>query len=117
MLDIGRVLATVLVDDVEEAVPWYERLLGRPPDSRVMAGLAEWQLTASGGLQVVQDAERAGKSSVTLLVADIDDAVRDLAARGLTATAETVGEENGVPRRIAQVQDPAGNTVVLAATG
>ena len=114
MLEVENVLAVMNVADLEQVAPWYERLFGRPPDRRPMETVVEWQLGVTGGLQVVLDAERAGKSSLTLGVGDIDDALRDIAARGLHGTAETVGEQNGVPLRIAILQDPAGNMVVLA---
>ena len=114
MLEVENVLAVVHVADLGEAAPWYERLLGRPPDRRPMESVVEWQLAVTGGVQVVRDPERAGKSSLTIGVGDIDDALRDIAARGLDGTAETVGEQSGVPLRIVILQDPAGNMVVLA---
>lgn len=114
MLDVDNVLAVVHLADLEEVAPWYERLFGRPPDRRPMETVVEWQLGVTGGLQVVRDAERAGKSSLTIGVGDIDDAVRDITARGLQGTAETVGEQNGAPLRIVILRDPAGNMVVLA---
>jgi hypothetical protein len=38
-----------------------------------MAGFAEWKLADGGWIQVFQDKERAGSSSVTFLVSDLDD--------------------------------------------
>jgi hypothetical protein len=38
-----------------------------------MAGFAEWKLADGGWIQVFQDKERAGSSSDTFLVSDLDD--------------------------------------------
>lgn len=114
MLDVGNVLGVVTVADLEPAVAWYERLFGRPPDRRPMENDVEWQLTSNGGLQLVGDEASSGKGYVTLGVADIEAALQDLASRGIEGTAEEVGAIDGVPLKIAQLQDPAGNTVVLA---
>jgi hypothetical protein len=41
-MPVNRVLAGVAVADVDSAIRWYERLLGRPADALPMDGLAEW---------------------------------------------------------------------------
>jgi hypothetical protein len=43
-----RLLAALAVADVDLALPWYERLVGRPADSRPMDGLAEWHFPQVG---------------------------------------------------------------------
>lgn len=114
MVDVGNVLGVVAVTDLDAAVTWYERFFGRPPDRRPMEGDVEWQLTSNGGLQVIQSPEHAGKGFVTLGVNDIDATLQDLAARGVKGEAQHVGEIDGMPLRIAEFTDPAGNTVVVA---
>lgn len=105
-----RVAAEVIVTDHTAAVAWYERLVGRPPDERPMDGLAEWQLTDTGWLQVFADPDRAGHSATTLGVDDLDAVVGALAERGIELSRQTTSR--GQP--LATVTDPDGNLVVLA---
>lgn len=108
-MPINSVLAVVTVADHDAALDWYERLLGRPATRRPMDGLAEWQLTETGALQVVRDAERAGRALLTLSLDDLDAYAAALAARGLTLGAI----DTGVVGRFASIADPEGNTVTL----
>lgn len=107
---INDVLAGVAVSDIEAAVGWYERLLGRPPSDRPMPSLAEWRMDAHT-LQVVHDAERAGSSLVTLDIDDIGAVVGELARAGLAPEAPEVA--SGITVRFAQVADPDGNVITL----
>ena len=65
---IVNALAGIMVSDLTTAEAWYEQLLSRPADARPMEGLAEWKLADGGWIQVFQDTDRAGSSSVTFLV-------------------------------------------------
>ena len=103
-------LAEVAVKNLEPAVAWYTKLLGRGPTTRPRATLAEWDFPKGGWPQVFADASRAGKSSVTLVE-------NDLAAR------LTLLEKAGVPAfdttaspfvKTAIVNDPDGNQIVFA---
>ncbi len=98
------------VGDIEAAVAWYQRLLGRPADTRPMPSLADWHLTTGGWLQVFQDAERSGSSLLNLEVPDLDDALAQLAERGLAAGPVQTGGER---TRFAALKDPDGNRVAL----
>ena len=51
-MSIMNALASVAVNDLNYAVRWYEKLLGKPPDSRPMAEVAEWKFERGGWLQV-----------------------------------------------------------------
>lgn len=104
-----RVLAEVIVADHAAAIAWYERLLGRAPDTRPMDGLAEWQLTDTGWLQVFADPERAGRSGVTLGVDDLDAHAAGPAERGIDLSRQTISSG----QTVGSVADPDGNTVVL----
>ncbi|MFJ3224952.1 VOC family protein [Streptomyces sp. NPDC086783] len=105
-----HVLAVAPVRDIEASVAWYERLLGRPADTRPMEGLADWHISASGWLQVFRSPEHAGGALVNLVVDDLDKALADLAGRGITAG----GVQPGAQRvRFAAVHDPDGNRVTL----
>lgn len=113
-MPITNVLAVVTVTDFDAARIWYERLLGRPADRLPMAGCAEWQITANGGLQVVRNAGRAGKAFVTLGVVDLEGHLAYLAGRGLAAGAITEGKtESGQPLRTASINDPDGNLITF----
>ena len=104
---VTNLLAVLPVAEFVPALDWYERLLGQPPDVFPLADerLAEWQLTDSAGIQVVDDPGRAGTAQVTVAVDDLDKARAGLSARGLR-----VGGGPGT----ATVTDPAGNVITFA---
>jgi glyoxylase I family protein len=108
---IDKVLVDVAVDDFASALTWYERLLGRPADAAPMEGLAEWHLAEGGGVQVSDDEDRAGSSSVTLVVTSLDDQLAALKAEGMP-----VGPIQGTPGLVkaATVPDPEGNLITFA---
>jgi len=81
---IVNALAGIMVSELTTAEAWYELLLSRPADARPMEGLAEWKLADGGWIQVFQDKERAGSSSVTLLVSGLDDQLAELKAKGIS---------------------------------
>jgi hypothetical protein len=95
-MSIVNALAGIAVKDIDAAVVWYEQILG--PASRPMDEIAEWQLPNGGCVQVFEDGNRAGLSSVTLVVEDLDR--------------EIAGLESMVD--VAIVQDQDGNQVVFA---
>lgn len=109
-MDIARVLMVAPVGDVETAVAWYERLLGRPADTRPMPSLADWHLTAGGWLQVFEDPGRAGSTLLNLEVPQLDEALATLLGRGLTAGPVQLGGERV---RFAALEDPDGNRITL----
>lgn len=69
-MSIVNALAGIAVKDIEAALLWYEQILG--PASRPMEEVAEWQLPHGGCVQVFEDGVRAGYSSMTLMVEDLD---------------------------------------------
>jgi catechol 2,3-dioxygenase-like lactoylglutathione lyase family enzyme len=101
------VFAGIAVADYPAARAWYERLLGRAPDMLPHDAEAAWQLTDSGWIYVVADAERAGRALVTVLVDDLDEITGNELAGG---PVETVP---GKFRRVA-ITDPEGNRVTFA---
>ena len=68
---ITNAIASVAVRDLETAAAWYERMLGRPADSRPIPELAEWKFQRGGWLQLFQQPQRAGTGSVTLAIQDM----------------------------------------------
>jgi predicted enzyme related to lactoylglutathione lyase len=109
-MPIVNALAGIMVSDLTTAAAWYEQLLSRPADARPMEGLAEWKLADGGWIQVFQDTERAGSSSVTFLVSDLDDHLAELKAKGISIERTTTSDYV----KTATVTDPAGNRVVFA---
>jgi catechol 2,3-dioxygenase-like lactoylglutathione lyase family enzyme len=105
------ILAGVAVADIEAAIGWYGKLLGRTHDERPMQEAAEWRLASGGSIQLILDKERAGKSMTTIAVRDIEQLVTDLDARGVTTKASPPG--SGM-YRLAQVRDPDGNLLTFA---
>ena len=110
-LAVDHVLAVVAVSDFDVAHRWYERLLGAPATNVPMPGsLAEWRITGTGWLQVFHDPERAGTSMTNLAVADLDDQVAQVRARGIRPD-DTVTANKNV--RLCTVVDPDGNRITL----
>ena len=111
---ITHVFAGIPTADLDVALPWYERLLGRPPTMRPHDKEAVWQLTDTGLIYVVEDPPRAGRSLVTVIVDDLDRWIAELEQRGIAVvTVEHIGPEG----RKAIVIDPDGNEIGLAQTG
>ena len=106
----ARVLAVAAVKDRDAALPFYERLFGRPADVLPMPVDAEWNAGATT-LQVVQDPERAGGSMLTLLVEDLRAYVAALAERGVPVG--EIDDQTSDAVRFVQVDDPEGNRITL----
>jgi predicted enzyme related to lactoylglutathione lyase len=102
--------AGVATADLETATPWYEALLGRPPDIVVNDDEVMWKACEGGWLYLVRDPGRAGQALVAMAVSDLDDAMAGIAGRGLSRPeVETI---DGAARK-APFIDPEGNTVAL----
>jgi catechol 2,3-dioxygenase-like lactoylglutathione lyase family enzyme len=109
-MDATALFAGIAVADLDAARGWYERFAGRPADLVPNEREFCWQLTDTGWIYVVADAERAGRALVTLLVADLDEWLADLAERGLVAeTFDTIPDAV----RKAAFRDPEGNIITL----
>ncbi|MCY1552882.1 hypothetical protein D9M68_893110 [compost metagenome] len=109
-LTITNALAGIAVEDINEAMEFYERLFGRPADARPMGDVAEWKLPGGGWVQVVGDADRAGASMLTLVVDDIAEDLGRLALHGVMPVAKSVGDFF----KTAKFRDPDGNQIVLS---
>ncbi|MDB5779442.1 MAG: hypothetical protein JWP79_562 [Polaromonas sp.] len=109
-MPIRNALASLAVTDLDSALPWYERLLGRSADSRPMAEVAEWKFEGGGWLQVYQRPKRAGLGSVTLAVTDLDEQERHLQECDIV-----IGEKSESPKvKTLMITDPAGNHIAFA---
>ncbi len=101
-----HLFANVPVRDRVQAGEWYERLLGRPPDLVPNEREAAWRLTDTGWIVIEADPPRAGTALHTVLVADLDALLAEMAQRDVHAgPVETIGP--GVRQAI--VADPDGN--------
>ncbi|WP_409179539.1 VOC family protein [Amycolatopsis sp. VS8301801F10] len=107
---IRRVLAQCTVSDLARAEEWYAALFERGPDARPMAGLLEWRLGDTFGLQVWSEPGRAGRSTVVFEETDLDA----VAARATKAGIAHDGPRPGGGARILPLADPDGNRVVFS---
>jgi predicted enzyme related to lactoylglutathione lyase len=108
---VNRVLAGIAVSDVDAVLPWYEQLFGRPIDARPMDILADYHFPNGAVVQLVADADRAGRSLLTL---DFDDLEAELAAmheRGLKTS--PLDDTTSDKVLIATASDPDGNAITL----
>jgi catechol 2,3-dioxygenase-like lactoylglutathione lyase family enzyme len=107
----GDLFAGIPVRDYQEALTWYERLLGSKPSFVPHATEAVWELAEHRFLFIVEQPEDAGHALHTIFVGDLDAIVAEIATRGIQpARRETYS--NGV--RKATYRDPDGNEVGLA---
>lgn len=109
-LPITNVLAGVAVEDVAEALEFYELLFGRMADARPMADHAEWKLPGGGWVQLHSDGDRAGASSVTLIVDDLAGELARLEQAGLMPVAKAIGDFF----KTAKFRDPDGNQIIFS---
>jgi hypothetical protein len=100
-----HLFAGVRVRQFQAARPWYERLLGEPTflphDTE-----AVWTLADDRSIYVVEHADGAGNSVVTVFLDDLDGHLADIARRGLEPD-ERLTYGNGVRKAI--FHDPDGN--------
>jgi hypothetical protein len=109
-LSITETFAGVAVAELGPVQRWYELLFGREPDLIPNEREAAWQLSEGGWIYLVEDAERAGRSLITLLVDDLDAELAAIGGRGIEPESrETIP---GAVRK-AELTDPAGNLVTL----
>ena len=109
-MSIKNALASVAVRDLDAAIPWYVRVLAKPPDSMPLAEVAEWKFERGGWLQVYQLAQRAGAGSVTLTVVNLEETVARIGKMGIDVSQRTWGEQV----KTLMITDPDGNHIAFA---
>jgi catechol 2,3-dioxygenase-like lactoylglutathione lyase family enzyme len=102
-----HLFAGLRVRDFQAARAWYERLLGEPT-FLPHATEAVWTVAEDRSIYIVEHAEGAGNSVVTVFIDDLDARVAAIAARGLESD-EQVTYSNGVRKVL--YRDPDGNEV------
>jgi catechol 2,3-dioxygenase-like lactoylglutathione lyase family enzyme len=100
-----HLFAGLRVRDFHAARHWYEQLLGEPTFFP-HATEAVWTLAEDRSVYVVEHADGAGSSVVTIFLDDLDAHVAAIAARGLEPD-ERVTYSNGVRKVL--YRDPDGN--------
>ena len=110
-MSIEYVFAGLAVTHLDASIEWYQRLLGRPPDMRPNEHEAAWQVAQTASVYIVADEDRAGHSTVTMFVDDLDAELERITGAGIH-----VGEIETLPVLVRKVviNDPDGNTVQLA---
>jgi hypothetical protein len=108
---LKNALAFLAVRDVEEGTRWYKMLLGREPDTQPMKGLVEWQFEAGGWLQVNENKQLAGRSSVTFVETDLDDRIKQLKKAGIEPKSVI---SRGEQVSVVIITDPDGHQVIFA---
>ncbi|MER5387663.1 VOC family protein [Saccharopolyspora sp. NPDC002686] len=100
--------AGIAVTDYAAALPWYERLFGRPPSFLPNEVEAVWKVAEHRYVYIVEDPERAGNALVLAFVDDLEDRVAAVARRGVEpAKRETY--EGGVTKVV--YRDADGNEI------
>lgn len=111
-MTIATVFAHVSCTDLASSIAWYEKLFGKPPLRRPMPGLAEWQFSASAEVQLYEEKEHAGHSTLTLGVLPLEPERRRLEAAGLAPGPIEQADDFFILR----LRDPDGNLIVLASS-
>jgi len=110
--------------DIERAVRWYEEKLGLTPTMDL--GESGQMYRTGGSMWILYQTPSAGTGKHTLggwIVPDLETAMRDLRAKGVTFEDYAMGDEgptteNGVPRdasggKVAWFKDSEGNVLAL----
>jgi hypothetical protein len=107
---IQTVFAHVSCADIKTSAAWYEKLFGKPPGRRPMATLVEWQFSDSAEVQLCEEKEHAGASTLTLGVLPLEPERKRLEAAGLSPG--PIEETDGY--FVMRLRDPDQNLIVFA---
>lgn len=110
MTDVDILFAAIPVSDFAASTEWYARLFGRPADIVVHESEVMWRLADAAWCYVLHDDRRAGHTVVTLCVADLGQALAELATRGIASgPVDSIGDS----ARKATIADLDGNSVAF----
>jgi hypothetical protein len=109
-MTIATIFAHVSCSDIETSAAWYEKLFGKAPIRRPMPKLVEWQFSDSAELQLYEEAEHAGHSTLTLGVLPLEAERKRLEQAGLEP--DPIEETDGY--FLMRIRDPDRNLVVFA---
>ena len=102
--------AGIPVSDFRLSLAWYQNLFGCPPRIFPNATEAVWAIGEHRWIYIIVDAKRAGGAIQTIMSADLERVIDDIAARGLLFDGEEIPAE-GV--RKVMYHDPDGNEIGL----
>lgn len=108
-MSIQAIFANISCTSLETSIPWYEVIFGRGPDARPMPGLVEWHFEGAG-LQLFEADDNAGRSTLTLVVEDVQSERERLDKAGFQPGAAQQADYT----TIVQLRDPDANLLVLA---
>jgi predicted enzyme related to lactoylglutathione lyase len=108
-LQVVHVFAGIPTADYAAALPWYQRVMGRPPDILPNASEGMWTLSGGGSVYLVTDPEHSGGGVVTLAVADLDSLLARWSADGI----EPARIDALSAGRKATLIDPEGNLIAF----
>jgi predicted enzyme related to lactoylglutathione lyase len=103
-----ELFAGIPVGDYEQALVWYEQLLGSGPSFVPHATEAVWELAEHRWVFIEERPEDAGHAMHTIFVDDLDAVVEEIAARGIEPV-ERETYANGVRKET--YRDPDGNEI------
>ena len=105
-----ELFAGIAVSNFNNALAWYERLLGCPPTFFPNDTEAVWALGAQRWVYIIVDPARAGGAVQTIICSDLEPLIEEIAARGITFGYQETPAE-GV--RKVMYYDPDGNEIGL----
>lgn len=109
-MTIRNAIAVIPIRDLDAALPWYEKLIGRGPDHSETRERIEWLFEQGGRLQLGHVPTAGACGALRLAVGDLDFERRRLEQSGITVG--PVSSEEG--RKVLVIQDPEGNSISLA---
>jgi hypothetical protein len=110
---IEKIFAHISCSNLERSKQWYAKLFGRSADIEPMQHLAEWHHADSAGVQLFEDQPKSGKSTLTLIVNELEAEHARLAEVGLNPGRIESGDKVSLIR----LNDLDGNLIVLAQKG
>lgn len=111
-MKINHVFLSIKAADFAAQSDWWSKLIGRRWDREPMPSCHEWDLAGSILFQVLDSAEGAGGTTVSLHVPDLDAQLDRLRGVGIAAP-DAVSIEGFATLRYSEFSDPEGNTVGL----
>lgn len=109
-MSIATIFAHVSCRNLEASAPWYEKLFGQAPIRRTGPGVVEWQFSDSAEVQLVEEKEHAGHSTLTLGVLPLEPERQRLIEAGLDPG--PIEETDGY--FVMHIRDPDENLVIFA---
>jgi predicted enzyme related to lactoylglutathione lyase len=105
-----ELFAGIPVSNLQTSVEWYQRLFGCPPSFFPNDREAVWSIAEHRWIYVIVEPERAGGSIQTIICADLEPLIAQIAERGIDFSKEETPAE-GV--RKVMYYDPDGNEIGL----